>query len=63
MIELPYLSVVPVDADQNYPAALIQMDDFSTTISIIVSSVKGGADPTALANEIVRRCNHFKEPT
>ena len=52
----------PVDADQQYPAAILQLDDFTTTAGILVSSVKGGTDPVALANEIARRCNNWKEP-
>ena len=61
MYPLPFLTVVPVDADQQYPAAFIGQDDFSSTAVICVSSVKGGTDPVALANEIARRCNNFKE--
>lgn len=61
-MDLPYLTVLPVDADQQYPAAIIQLDDFTTTAGILISSVKGGTDPVALANEIARRCNNWKEP-
>lgn len=53
-MSFPYLTAVEIShPEDQYPAALIQTDDFSSDIGILVTG-KGAFE---FAQELVRRCN------
>lgn len=58
MTALPYLIAVPIDQGTRYPAAMLQTDDMEITVVALLS----GQDSLAIAEEIARRCNNWKEP-
>ena len=60
-MDLPYLVAVELcPEDQQYPAATLYTDDFDQPVLGILFSGKGSF---ALAQEVAKRCNAYKEET
>lgn len=57
-MDLPHLTPLLVDGNTRHPVVLLQNDSFEPFPGILVC---GDGDILAVAEEIARRCNNFKE--